>query len=983
MSLPFGICGMEYFVIKRVFCMCLVSFAFVAGAVELDDAEKRLLGKTAAEYRAEVYPPEVPRAFDVHREGCPVCGDGIKKHGMYSWILDPEKPFKVQCPECKTVFPDNDFAAFLKTGMKDRSLLTGKYVDDGRGWRPAAGEPKYWFVAYYNHWRFFRDKIHAQLANAYARTGEPAFARAALAMIDKYAEYYPSYDYNTQCRYAEEVEPRYTGRIVNMIWETFVTETFADAYLKVRGFLEQNDPELVQVTGRTCAEIRENIENNMFRVMADDITSCNGRISGNFGMHQLALLKVSKVLDDVSLARWVTDYRICGDVCNVPLYYALYNNMFGDGVPLESFSYNHGWITDIVHMFYELRKNGIDAMKEHPVSERTFNYAAKAYVCGAFTPSCGDSGAMQSFALYAGGADVRRKIFEMSPTPLNARLLKLSGVNDNEQANQLSEQLDEYFGYRSNLLASNGFATLQNGNKEAPTAIALTFFNYRNHRHADSLDLEIFAENASMLPDFGYPDSASGDDPWLCFYACTVSHNTVVVDGRTQAIALPSTRESVLHEYHPGSFAQRVSASVEEAYGIEQYRRNVMTCESAPGKTIVFDVFRIKGGSQHDWFIHGNSETFGGNVEFSEVSPGTLAGEDVAYGVFYDSPRHQAMMTGTGKSFGDYSGSGFQYLVNVRRGVSVPGSYVSLTAESRAPFKALPGAAINVYPLGSEEQLFLSQGFPQKTHRLPQKYVNFLSRRRVGEKGLHSVFATVFETVCDARRELAVARVESLGDEDNLAAARIVFRDGRILYVFDAEDSVSLEVDGIGFTGKAGAVLLDFPGGKGNAFVTGPGSVSYRGAELVKASEPFRARIVSVGLADDSVTFDADVPQSCEGGIFHVGDRAYQVASVNGPTVKLLDQSMCRGRLRFVDYSGEGHRKAVYSPTVATSHLRMKGLYSGEDRSVFAGAVQEMTGSAIECSSDVELGRDYWLSECIPGETALFDSSARCDFTLD
>ncbi len=170
---------------ERFLGFFLMSCACMAVAVELNSAEKKLLEKTAAEYRAEVTPPEVPRAFDVHREGCPVCGDGIKKHGMYSWILDAEKPFKVQCPECKTVFPDNDFAAFLKSGMKDRSLLTGKYVDDGRGWRPAEGEPKYWFVAYYNHWHFYRDKLHVRLANAYERTGEPGFARASLAMIDK------------------------------------------------------------------------------------------------------------------------------------------------------------------------------------------------------------------------------------------------------------------------------------------------------------------------------------------------------------------------------------------------------------------------------------------------------------------------------------------------------------------------------------------------------------------------------------------------------------------------------------------------------------------------------------------------------------------------------------------------------------------------------------------------------------------------------
>ena len=113
---------------------------------------------------------------------------------MYSWIIDETKPFKLQCPECKTVFPDNDYTAYLQSGLKDKSLLTGKCVDDGRGWKDGDKPGKYWFVAYYNHWTLKRriEKLLPQLANAYARTGDPAFAERALVMLDKLAEYYPA-----------------------------------------------------------------------------------------------------------------------------------------------------------------------------------------------------------------------------------------------------------------------------------------------------------------------------------------------------------------------------------------------------------------------------------------------------------------------------------------------------------------------------------------------------------------------------------------------------------------------------------------------------------------------------------------------------------------------------------------------------------------------------------------------------------------------
>ena len=96
----------------------LVFAALGAAAGEpaaLTPGEQELLKMSPAEYRATVIPPEVPRAFDVHREGCPICGVGIKKHGMYAWLMSPDRPFKLQCPECKTVFPDNDFTEYLKS----------------------------------------------------------------------------------------------------------------------------------------------------------------------------------------------------------------------------------------------------------------------------------------------------------------------------------------------------------------------------------------------------------------------------------------------------------------------------------------------------------------------------------------------------------------------------------------------------------------------------------------------------------------------------------------------------------------------------------------------------------------------------------------------------------------------------------------------------------------------------------------------------
>ena len=98
--------------------------------------------------RTLVVPPQVPRGYQVHNDGCPVHGVEVHEQGLYRWFIDFDNPFKVTCPVGGEEYPSNDFGAFLESGMQDRGLLTGPYADDGWGWhRPEDKEvANYWFV---------------------------------------------------------------------------------------------------------------------------------------------------------------------------------------------------------------------------------------------------------------------------------------------------------------------------------------------------------------------------------------------------------------------------------------------------------------------------------------------------------------------------------------------------------------------------------------------------------------------------------------------------------------------------------------------------------------------------------------------------------------------------------------------------------------------------------------------------------------------
>ena len=187
---------------------------------------------------------EVPRSFELCPEGCPIHGKKIFEVTgvIYPWIIDPKKPFCVKCPIGGETYPSNDYGKFYRSGFKDRSDFNGPYVDDGRGWVGPNGQ-RYWFVACWNHWLWVMHAVAphqnlqgglAALGRAYLLTGEARYAHKAAVLLARIAEVYPNMEHESQSRYgqlmAEKDGTRYSGKIVNAIWETYLVAQFAETY---------------------------------------------------------------------------------------------------------------------------------------------------------------------------------------------------------------------------------------------------------------------------------------------------------------------------------------------------------------------------------------------------------------------------------------------------------------------------------------------------------------------------------------------------------------------------------------------------------------------------------------------------------------------------------------------------------------------------------------------------------------------------------
>lgn len=333
--------------------------------------EKQYAVDTAEEYIAfgvdnllfYVTQQNLPRSYSVNEmKGCPVCGKEIDKFGNYPYLADPlEKPFKLTCPNCKSVFPSNDFASYYKSGLDEYGifhydkadtmfLVNELYpdkpsdwcVDNGYGWvdpqglknktyqtvydkekgriwkETTVGDNRFTFIAYFNHWfvwtcdfmyskpKGFVTAAICAFRDAFLYTGDKRYADAGTVLLNRVADLYPDFD---ACIYKWEDNFRHSGgawgKIIGSIWEGNIVNNLAKAY---DAFFPAIDCQTVR---EICSKSIYS-KNPMAPVTPDDIKMNiennllrqimpevkNHRIRGNVGMHQGSIALAALVLQN-------------------------------------------------------------------------------------------------------------------------------------------------------------------------------------------------------------------------------------------------------------------------------------------------------------------------------------------------------------------------------------------------------------------------------------------------------------------------------------------------------------------------------------------------------------------------------------------------------------------------------------------------------------------------------------------------------------
>jgi len=141
---------------------------------------------------------------------------------------------------------------------------------------------------------------------------------------------------------------------------------------------------------------------------------------------------------------------------------------------------------------------------------------------------------------------------------------------------------------------------LRTGSATNRVAVLLEHGEYAGgHSHLDRLNLSYWALDREMASDLGYVYWGHQlRDSWL---NKTLSHNTVIVDGRDQS--RPAVGKAVFH--HLNGRVEGVEAVASKVYpNVHEYRRTLVLVADSTHPPILLDIFRVRGGSTHDWSFH-------------------------------------------------------------------------------------------------------------------------------------------------------------------------------------------------------------------------------------------------------------------------------------------------------------------------------------------------------------------------------------------
>ncbi len=866
---------------------------------------------------------------------CRYCGvDIVEKHGSGStdgYAVDIyNRPWKIQCKECKRLFPSNDFALLYERGLdeqgyynRDRAIAenaaavargekdalhndlypelynpaselynkdpyTGDAVDgatwgvdDGLGYLPGrtysnGAEERHGYIAYYTHslWLEINTAVN-NLSRAYAYSGDEKYGRAGAIIIDRIADVYPSFSYKQwDTMYLVAHGGTGFGKILGHINDTTVATSWiqaADAFFpmfsdpQVVGFLSEKASERGLENPKTSGEkIWSNIENGL---ILDAFKGCKeGTINGNYGMKQSTLAAAALVLDREPYSSEIVEWTFqpgkwsqSGQTANCTggnLSIHLVDAVDRDGMGNETGpGYNFVWINylykvaDMLEMYssdeqYNLYKN--------PKFAKMFMPYMTVALTDDHSAQIGDSGwtANVEFEDYLSvlvrgfrslkdtnlGNELAEYIYRRNGYTVEGLYYDIFTKNPESIQQEIIDRIDDDVNAESDMLSSYGFAVLRDGGvygeKTKPTYVNnmrdfwVYFGETDGHGHKDMLNIGMEAFGLNFAPDNGVPEAKSSSDQnrfqWV---ESTIAHNTVTVNEKMQNEIGEKEPQNGKHGY-PLHFddsgeVKLIDVDSPKAYDATSiYRRTAVMVRVDDDNSYIVDFFRVKGGNDHIYSFHSQSDEISATEGLGEISyqtddntangnfVGSYAGREVKYG---NDPSEE-----TSEAKFKYP-AGYTWMKNVRKASDVGKFSVDFkVTDFNKVLKDGKGLHLRMTMLNGFEltEVALTSGHvigANANVNMPETFEYVLARRK--GNNLDSLFTTVYEPYRNTPYVSDSCSIEDVeiksGKEkadDVVKAIKITRTDGRCDYIIYATNNKVL------YTVNDGEVSFDFCG---------------------------------------------------------------------------------------------------------------------------------------------------------------------------
>lgn len=552
-------------------------------------ALKRVVSRVMAMTEAEMV-ALVPDKTGFRFMGCPNCDEGTQE-GQLRWSISD--PHRVKCRFCDMVFPNDQYPedrvmtvvnpVGVEVAYPYWEDATGyRYLFSARGWREA---------------RSYFSNIAQRFGELYQATGKVAYARRAALILDAFARYYPGFLVSRDWPHRPKgfaTEPPYPnggGKWGRWRHDEMPTN-LVFAYDSIYG-----SGELERLSEEVGADVKARIENGFFRgaIRQDQF---HGIVYGNAGPRIYeGYIAIGRVLTDPGLVHE-----------GVRRSRELFRRMFyEDGFWMEgSVGYHQMTMGGMNRVFRAVRGYSDPPGYVHPEDGTRLD-----------------------------NMDLSRDI----PVIASAeRILEVCRYPDGRQMTMH----DNWAHFRnlkvpeqsvSTLLAGVGHAWLGRGTGDEQAQLHLHFSGGYGHQHADNLNMGLFAKGRELLPDVGYTHTRH-----RVWSTSTLCHNTVVIDEQRQySGGRQGPSDGRLLAFEPGfDVVKWVEAGGERAYpGVAQvYRRALLLVNAGESDVYAVDLFRVTGGSQHDWSLHGDADADGDakvSVPLAPYGEHMLPGVDVRF----------------------------------------------------------------------------------------------------------------------------------------------------------------------------------------------------------------------------------------------------------------------------------------------------------------------------------------------------------------